>query len=112
MKKFTTNQWLVVGGVVLLAWMLYSKKAKTATAIKEEMEQDFETGGFKPMPTKLTKSDCDELEKKWLQYSMTVKFRSPEERDRQYQKFMGDCAKRSMKGTSILPNEKIAVVTR
>lgn len=114
MKNLTTNQWLLLGGTIALIYLLFGKNKMKASEIKEEIQKDLgETGGLKPIPQMTTKSDCAELEKKWLQYSMTVKFTSLGERERQKREFMGDCYKPSVKGISpFLPTEKIAIVTR
>ena len=65
MKKFTTNQWLLLGGAIGIVYILYKKrKNKGSDLIEEALDvvsnggagggtrpmEGYETGGIKPMP--------------------------------------------------------------
>ena len=66
MKKFTTNQWLLLGGVIGIVYILYKKREnKGSDLIEEALDvvsnggagggtrpmEGYETGGIKPMPS-------------------------------------------------------------
>jgi hypothetical protein len=62
MKKLTTTQWLLLGGAIGLAYILYTKTNKKGSDLIEEAlngssgggssaSQGYETGGIKPLPT-------------------------------------------------------------
>jgi|TARA_R110000744_G_scaffold361989_1_gene469955 hypothetical protein len=66
MKKFTTNQWLLLGGAIGIVYILYKKrKNKGSDLIEEALDvvsnggagggtrpmEGYETGGIKPMPS-------------------------------------------------------------
>ena len=62
MKKLKTTQWLLLGGAIGIAYILYSKSKKRGSDLIEEAlngstnggvsaSQGYETGGIKPMPT-------------------------------------------------------------
>ena len=69
MKKFTTNQWLLLGGAIGIVYILYKKrKNKGSDLIEEALDvvsnggagggtrpmEGYETGGIKPMPSNPT----------------------------------------------------------
>tara|TARA_R110000737_G_scaffold60918_1_gene87843 strand:- start:620 stop:976 length:357 start_codon:yes stop_codon:yes gene_type:complete len=65
MKKLKTSQWLLLGGAIGLAYILYSKsKSKGSDLIEDALSevsnggtkpmQGYETGGVKPMPSSPT----------------------------------------------------------
>lgn len=118
MKKLTTNQWLLLGGTVALIYLLYSKRPKKASEIKDELLNEngqnatkkpvveklpqvkkpilqTGTGGAKPMPTKpiQIKPDprCANAYKRWMEYSKSRKFGSMDEMEKTKAKFLGDC---------------------
>ena len=66
MKKFITNQWLLLGGAIGIVYILYKKrKNKGSDLIEEALDvvsnggagggtrpmEGYETGGIKPMPS-------------------------------------------------------------
>ena len=65
MKKLKTSQWLLLGGAIGLAYILYNKsKSKGSDLIEDALSevssggtkpmQGYETGGVKPMPSSPT----------------------------------------------------------